>query len=66
MIISVTSCAVEQRIYRWSYTNEWHYENNFRYQVYKTVHGKKYIFVINEEKPILERKYLKTNTNEKI
>ena len=60
MILIISSCSVEQRIHRWSYTNEWHYENNFRYQVYKTINGRRYIFIINEEKLNLERKYLRT------
>lgn len=55
------SCSVEQRIHRRSYTNEWHYENSDRYQVYKALSGRKYIIVINQEKLILKRKYLKSN-----
>jgi hypothetical protein len=62
VVILVTSCVVEQRIHRWSYTNEWYHEDDSRYQVYKTIYGRRYIIVINEEKLILERRYLKTNT----
>jgi hypothetical protein len=60
VIVFLSSCSAEQKIHKWSYTNEWYYEDNYRYQIYKTINGKKYIFVINEEKLILERKYLKT------
>jgi hypothetical protein len=55
------SCSVEQRIRYWSYTNEWHYENSERHQVYKTLGGRKYIIVINQDKLIIKRKYLKSN-----
>jgi len=55
------SCSVEQRIHRWSYTNEWHYEKFHRYQVYKTLDGRKYIIMINEDEDKLIRKYLKNN-----
>ena len=55
------SCSVEQRIHCWSYTNEWHYENKDRYQLYKTLDGRKYIIMINEDEDKLIRKYLKSN-----
>jgi hypothetical protein len=59
--VMMISCSVEQRIHRWSYTNEWHYEKFHKYQVYKTLGGRKYIIVINENKLMLKRKYLKGN-----
>jgi hypothetical protein len=57
----IMSCSIGQRIHNWSYTNEWYYENNNRYQVYKTVYGRKYIIVIDQDELVLRRKYLKLN-----
>lgn len=57
---TVISCgSVEERIKDHSYTNEWHYQNTERYQVYKTKTGKKYIIVFNKRETDLKRKYLK-------
>lgn len=55
----LTSCSVEQRIYKHSYTNEWYYEKNVRYQVYKTKLGNYYIIVLNEKQTKFKRKYIK-------
>jgi hypothetical protein len=57
--LSLASCSVEQRIKDYSYTNEWHYTNDGRYQVYQTKGGKKYIIIINERETKLKRKYIK-------
>lgn len=57
----MVSCSVERRIHNWSYTNEWHHETGNRYQVYKTIDGRKYIIVIDQDKLILKRKYIKQN-----
>lgn len=53
------SCDVERRIHEHSYTNEWYYENNERYQVYKTYKDKRYIIVLNKQQTKLKRKYIK-------
>jgi hypothetical protein len=57
--LSLASCSVEQRIKDYSYTNEWHYTNDGRYQVYQTKGGKKYIIIINKKETKLPRKYIK-------
>ena len=53
------SCDVERRIHEHSYTNEWYYEDNIRYQVYKTYRDKRYIIVLNKKQSRLKRKYIK-------
>ena len=53
------SCDVERRIKDYSYTNEWYYDNDSRYQVYQTYNGKHYIIVLNKQQTKLKRKYLK-------
>ena len=59
IVILFTSCSVEQRIKDHSYTNEWHFENAERFQVYKTKSGQKYIIVLNRSETKFKRKYLK-------
>lgn len=59
VFVSLLSCSVEQRIKDYSYTDEWHYLNGERYQVYQTKGGKKYIIVINKRETKLKRKYIK-------
>jgi hypothetical protein len=59
-LISINlSCDVERRIRDYSYTNEWYYDNDLRYQVYQTKQGQRYIIVLNKEQTKLKRKYLK-------
>ena len=59
VLILLTSCNVEQRIYKHSYTNEWCYTDNERYQVYKTALGTRYILVLNAKETKFKRKYIK-------
>jgi len=59
LIIFLTSCNVEKRIHEYSYTNEWYYLDNQRYQVYQTKSGEKYIIVLNKNQDKLKRKYIK-------
>ena len=59
VLILLTSCSVEQRIYKHSYTNEWCYTDNERYQVYKTALGARYILVLNAKETKFKRKYIK-------
>lgn len=59
VLLTLTSCSVEQRIYNHSYTNEWYYMNAERYQVYKTTRGTRYIIVLNKEQTKFKRKYIK-------
>lgn len=59
ILIIFTSCNVEQRIYKHSYTNEWYYTAAMRYQVYKTKFGKRYIIVLNEKQTKFKRQYIK-------
>ena len=59
VLILLTSCNVEQRIYEYSYTKEWYYTNNERYQVYQTARGTRYIIVLNAKETKFKRQYLK-------
>ena len=59
LLCVLLSCDVEKRIHEHSYTNEWYYENNTRYQVYKTYKNKRYIIVLNKKETKLKRKYIK-------
>lgn len=57
---TMISCgSVEERIKDHSYTNEWHFENAERFQVYKTKSGQKYIIVLNRNETQFKRKYIK-------
>jgi hypothetical protein len=53
------SCSAEQRIKEHSYTKEWYYTKEMRYQVYKTKAGKKYIIVLNKRQTKFKRQYIK-------
>jgi len=57
--ISFSCKSVEERINEKSYTEEWHFENGARYQVYQTNNQKKYIIVLNRAETKFKRKYLK-------
>jgi hypothetical protein len=52
------SCSAEKRIRYYSYTDEWSYYKQDRYQVYQTKFGKKYILILNDNKTRIKRKYL--------
>jgi hypothetical protein len=58
LLITLTSCSVEQRIKEHSYTEKWYVEKGQRYQVYKTRGGRHYIIIVNK-RINLERKYIK-------
>jgi hypothetical protein len=58
ILITLTSCSVEQRIKEHSYTDEWYYIDTMRFQVYKTKSGKKYIIVLNEKQTKYKRQYI--------
>jgi len=60
IFLTLTSCSVEKRIKDHSYTEEWHFENGTRYQVYKTKTGRKYIIVFTRNNYNLKRKYIRT------
>lgn len=59
VLILLTSCSVEQRIRDYSYTKEWYYTNNQRFQVYQTARGTHYIIVLNKKETKFKRQYLK-------
>jgi hypothetical protein len=59
IVFILSSCSVEQRIYNHSYTEEWHYIDTIRFQVYKTKSEKKYIIVLNEKQTRFKRQYIK-------
>jgi hypothetical protein len=58
LLLVSLSCDVERRIKKHSYTNYWYYENNQRYQVYKTKYGNYYIIVLNKKETKFKRKYI--------
>lgn len=60
LILSLCSCKpAEERIYDHSYTLDWYYLNNQRYQVYQTKNHTKYILVLNKKETQFIRKYIK-------
>jgi hypothetical protein len=59
LLITCSCASVEERIKEHSYTNEWHYVNGDRYQVYKTRSGKRYIIVNTKNLYKVKRKYLR-------
>jgi hypothetical protein len=59
LFFCLVSCEAEKRIYEHSYTNEWHYIDTMRFQVYKTKLGKRYILVLNEQQTKFKRQYIK-------
>jgi hypothetical protein len=59
LFFCLVSCEAEKRIYEHSYTNECHYIDTMRFQVYKTKLGKRYILVLNEKQTKFKRQYIK-------
>jgi hypothetical protein len=59
LFFTLVSCDVEKRIYEHSYTNESYYTAKMRYQVYKTIFGKRYIIVLNKKETKFKRQYIK-------
>ena len=58
IILTLTSCSVEERIKEHSYTEEWYIEQGVEYQVYKTKNNRKYIIVLNKKETNFKRKYI--------
>jgi len=58
LLILTTSCSIEQRIQRLTYTNELYYIDSEIYQVY-TSRGKRYIIIVNKEQTKFKKHYLK-------
>jgi len=46
-------------LHRWNYTDEWHYQNNVRFQVYKTWTGRKFIYDLTPDSTEFRRVYTK-------
>ena len=59
LFFCLVSCEDEKRIYKHSYTNESYYTAKMRYQVYKTIFGKRYIIVLNKKETKFKRQYIK-------
>lgn len=60
LLLTTLSCSsVEERIKEHSYTDEWHYIDTMRFQVYKTKAGRKYIIVLNNRQTNFKRQYIK-------
>lgn len=59
LLFILQSCNVDKRIKDYSYTDEWYYIDEMRFQVYKTQTGKKYIIILNERETRFKRKYIK-------
>jgi hypothetical protein len=58
-VLAMSCSSVEERIKDYSYTDEWHYIDTMRFQVYKTKAGRKYIIVLNNRQTNFKRKYIK-------
>jgi hypothetical protein len=58
-ILAMSCSSVEERIKDYSYTDEWHYIDTMRFQVYKTKAGRKYIIVLNNRQTNFKRQYIK-------
>jgi hypothetical protein len=60
LLVTTFSCKTgEERIYDYSYTNEWHYIDTMRFQVYQTKNGRRYIIVLNNRETRFIRQYIK-------
>ena len=59
LLILTTSCSIEKRIQRLTYTNELYYIDSEIYQVYKTSRGKRYVIILNKEQTNFKKHYLK-------
>jgi hypothetical protein len=57
-VLAMSCSSVEERIKDYSYTDEWHYIDTMRFQVYKTKAGRKYIIVFNNRETNFKRKYI--------
>lgn len=57
-VLAMSCSSVEERIKDYSYTNEWHYIDTMRFQVYKTKAGRKYIIVLNNRQTNFKRQYI--------
>jgi hypothetical protein len=58
-VLTMSCSSVEERIKDYSYTDEWHYIDTMRFQVYKTKAGRKYIIVLNNRQTNFKRQYIK-------
>ena len=59
VLILTTSCSIEKRIQRLTYTNEIYYKDSEMYQVFKTNRGRRYIIILNKEQTNFKKHYLK-------
>lgn len=57
-VLAMSCSSVEERIKDYSYTDEWHYIDTMRFQVYKTKAGRKYIIVLNNRHTKFKRQYI--------
>lgn len=57
-VLAMSCSSVEERIKDYSYTDEWHYIDTMRFQVYKTKAGRKYIIVLNNRQTNFKRQYI--------
>jgi hypothetical protein len=44
------------RLHNWNYTDEWFFQGDERFQVYKTWTGKRFIYVLNADSTHFKRK----------
>jgi hypothetical protein len=60
--ILISSCSISQDpcvlLHRWNYTDEWYYQNNGRFQVYKTWTGRKFIYDLTPDSTEFRRVYI--------
>jgi hypothetical protein len=62
LVLTFTACSSQDpciRLQDWNYTNEWYYQGNERFQVYKTWTGKRFIYVLNTDSTHFKRKTIK-------
>ena len=59
LLALTTSCSIEQRIKRLTYTNELYYTESETYQVYINSKGERYIIILNKEQTDFKKHYLK-------
>ena len=63
LIITLISCNSQKDpcvpMREWNYTDEWFYRGDERFQVYKTLLGKKFIYEMNKDSTAFKRKFIK-------
>jgi hypothetical protein len=59
LVLAFTACSSQDpcvRLHNWNYTDEWFFQGDERFQVYKTWTGKRFIYVLNTDSTHFKRK----------